>query len=133
MAALHIRDIDDTLVKKLKLEAAILGVTMKEYVTDRLWNGGDTLREVAEEREAIGVGKVQAKSERDGVLPVRGEGEVRVEERGSDAAVGVKVRVPAKDRKHTEDGLPRCKHGTKVGEYCGFCFGTVMKHMTKGE
>jgi hypothetical protein len=38
----------------------------------------------------------------------------------------------ARDGAESEVRGPRCKHGNAVGEYCGFCFGTVMPHMAKG-
>jgi plasmid stability protein len=36
MAALHIRDISDVLLKRLKVEAAEAGITLKEYVVELL-------------------------------------------------------------------------------------------------
>jgi hypothetical protein len=70
------------------------------------------------------IGKVQAKPDGDRVPPVREDGGVRVEGRGSNPAVRGKGGVRPK--------VGECKHGTKVGEYCGFCFGIVMPHMAKG-
>jgi|HubBroStandDraft_6_1064221.scaffolds.fasta_scaffold203741_4 hypothetical protein len=121
MGALHIRDIDDTLLKRLKFEALTLDVTLKEYVTDRLWNGGDTLREIEEEREAIGVGKVQAKPKRDRVPRVREDGGVRLDGGRVNQVVG----TPAGIQPANGD----CLHGTPIGSWCGFC----RKKIEKGD
>lgn len=113
--------------------------------------GVKTLTDWIRER-CNGGGEIQAESKRDGVPPVRGDREVRVEERGADIAVGIKSRVRAKVREpkavepvvggcshdfgyavgkcpygtcanRNPKAVARCEHLTEKGYRCGFCGG----------
>jgi hypothetical protein len=55
MAALHIRDISDILMKRLKTEAVQAGKTLREHVIDRLENGKTEDRRVEAVRPAVEV------------------------------------------------------------------------------
>ena len=104
MAALNIRNIGNTLVQRLKSEAALSGKTLREYVIEKLESRDSGIPDV---QPSIEVPAAQRRES----APAR-----RVHRAVVEPASG-----------------PRCKHGTALGGYCGFCFGTVMKHMTKGE
>jgi hypothetical protein len=97
MPSLNIRNISDTLMKRLKSESALAGVTLREYVIGKLGENG---RPCNNHRA---------------VVPESG-GEVRRDEgRQPDAAGGVEKR-PVRAGKH-------CPHGKEKGYHCGMCGG----------
>lgn len=119
--ALNIRNVSERLVKRLKLEAAILGVTLRAYVVERLENGGDALEGFGG-KEVAGSPSPKEKDEGSGgVQGVRGGAKVRAggrREPGSGGGVAGGKGVGE-----------RCAHGTVVGEYCGYCFGVARRRV----
>jgi hypothetical protein len=131
MPALHIRDISDTLLKRLKSEAALSGMTLREYVIRQL-DGAEPRR--ADESTAVVNGRTTGQrpaslnhilSESPAEMPdappkVGGE---RRQQRGATAGSGLPERVtPPKPRSGVclICGHPLHKHGG-FGDSCQEC------------
>lgn len=112
---LNIRNVNEALVKALKVEAARRGMTLREIVIEKLGSGRDVTPVTAEGQEPKETGELQETEERAGVPPVRGDGGVRVVGRGSHQSRGGAGRVPKKAR--------TCPHGKEKGWHCGLCGG----------
>jgi len=115
MPALHIRDISDTLMKRLKSDAALNGITLREHVINQL-GGQKTKDRVSEDlprpAQVPVVKRGASRSERVSASSDR----VDLDATSSkDTAIG-KVSLPTRQ-------VPRCEHGTEKGYHCWQCGG----------
>jgi hypothetical protein len=133
MASLNIREVDEALVKELKVGAAQAGLTLKQYVLRKL--GGDGLeKKVAEESQS----SVGAKS-RKARYPIRsGERKARVgglRNRETDSPAAMPV-APKPQRKGPDPdfkkkcSLEYCRHEKvyHTGGMCQLCDGPRVTH-----
>ena len=128
MPSLNIRNMSDTLMKRLKVGSAEAGVTLREYVIGKLegGNGEDRSSGTVESKRGT---KVSAAGEREAGITRRSAEPAPVERKG----VGVRLDAVAEvgrgvGKVSVETPAPKklvqtCPHGKEKGWNCGLCGG----------
>lgn len=126
MAVLNVRNVPDVLMQRIKSEAALSGVTLREFVV-RVLSGDRVVEAVVTDGATVGTEGVEIESERKYTSPKERDKAASAPDpkpAGRDSTPGAHDPSKPKLPRGVTRGMPKtCEHGKELGGICMRCGG----------